>query len=284
MWGHEQALEQEAVIAEAGTALPADAGGGQTHGGPLHKLRRTRDISPRRRDAAAGIFDKGADYKVSACIAGLEGIGKFPVAVVHHDANGGVNGFHGLDDSADLRHGQGSTVLIAARALDHHARHILIPDGFGDGGIVGAAVRGEVDLAVVDTVKFERAKAVAGNADGGAQGIIRRTGDREDLLARLCKREHGSCQGMGAVDKLDAHKGGFRTENVGVDFIQGLTAQIVVAVAGGAGKAGVGDAVVLESLHNLSGILPRDRVDLPKARGKLCLSARRHVVYLGFNI
>ena len=89
---------------------------------------------------------------------------------------------------------------------------------------------------------------------------------------------------MSAVDELNAYQCCLRAEHVGIDFIQGLAAQIVIAVAGGPGKAGIRNAVVLKGLHDLAGILPGDRVDLLKARAELCLRALRHIIYFGFDV
>ena len=89
---------------------------------------------------------------------------------------------------------------------------------------------------------------------------------------------------MGAVYELDAHQRGLRAENVGIDLIQGLAAQIVIAVAGRAGKAGLRDPVVLEGLHHLAGVVLGHDVDFLKAAAELFLGPLRHLVYFGFDL
>ena len=177
-------------------------------------------------------------------------------------------------DLADLLHGQGLAVLIAAGALDHHAVHLRVCGGRADGGIVRPAVGGQIHLGVVDAVELQGAEAVSADADGAAQGVIGRARDGQHLLAGLCQGEHGRTESMGAVDKADAHQRRLGAEDLGVDLIQGLPAQIVIAVAGGAGKAGVRDPGVLEGLHHPEGILLRHSVDLSKALAAALLRPR----------
>ena len=89
---------------------------------------------------------------------------------------------------------------------------------------------------------------------------------------------------MGAVYELDAHQRGLGAENVGIDLIQGLAAQIVIAVAGCPGKAGVRDPVVLKGLHHLAGVVLGHDVDFPKALPELLLGTLCHLVYFGSDL
>ena len=66
---------------------------------------------------------------------------------------------------------------------------------------------------------------------------------------------------MGAVDELHPHQGVLGAKDVGVDPVQGVPAQVVVAVAGGAGKVGLRHPVLLEGGEHLAGVLLRDGVD-----------------------
>ena len=76
---------------------------------------------------------------------------------------------------------------------------------------------------------------------------------------------------MGAVDELQAHQGVLSAEDVGVDLIQGVPAQIVVAVAGGAGEVGLRHPVFLEGRQHLAGVLLRNGVDAAELPGQLRL-------------
>ena len=66
---------------------------------------------------------------------------------------------------------------------------------------------------------------------------------------------------MGAVDELHPHQGVLRAENIGVNLIQGVPAQVVIAVAGGAGEVGLRHPVLLEGGEHLLRILLRHRVN-----------------------
>ena len=58
MRGKEQSLEQQAVHAERRAALAADPGSCQTHRRTINQFFFAGDISARRSNAAAGIFDE----------------------------------------------------------------------------------------------------------------------------------------------------------------------------------------------------------------------------------
>ena len=89
---------------------------------------------------------------------------------------------------------------------------------------------------------------------GGAHG-----GGREGAGPRGAKG--GAGEGGGAVDGLHAHQGVLGAEDIGVDLVQGGPAQIVIAVAGGAGEIGVRHPVGLEGVQHPGGVLLGDSVD-----------------------
>ena len=68
-------------------------------------------------------------------------------------------------------------------------------------------------------------------------------------------------------------------EEVGVDQVQGIPAQIVVAVAGGAGEVGLGHPVLLEGGQHLLGVLLGDGVDAGKLLRQVGLSLGRQGFY-----
>ena len=70
---------------------------------------------------------------------------------------------------------------------------------------------------------------------------------------------------MGPVLEPQAHQGALRPEDLCEDLLQGLPAQIIVAVARGPGKASLADPVLPEGLQHLFRIFFRDPVDLPEA-------------------
>ena len=73
---------------------------------------------------------------------------------------------------------------------------------------------------------------------------------------------------MGAIDKADSHQRILRAEEVGVDEIQLIPAQIVIAVAGGTGKVTLRHPVLPEGGQHPVGVVLRDGVDAGKLLGK----------------
>ena len=66
---------------------------------------------------------------------------------------------------------------------------------------------------------------------------------------------------MGAAGDLGAHQRGLGVEYVGIDPLQIVPAEIVIAVASGCGEAGGGDPVLLHRPQHLCLIMLRDLVD-----------------------
>ena len=214
----------------------------------------------------------------------LYNVGKFAVAVIDHHVCGGIHLFDSLDYLAYLLHGQSLSLRISAGALYHHRGDIFIRRCSLYRENIRIAVGVQIDLCVIYAVEFERTVAVAADADGASERIVRHTGDGENCIARLHQREHRRGQRMSAVDKADAHKRGFRTEYLGVDLIQRFAAEIVIAVASRSGKAGVGNAVILKRRHYAAGILLGNSVYLRKSFSQLGLNALRHSKNFGFYI
>ena len=59
---------------------------------------------------------------------------------------------------------------------------------------------------------------------------------------------------MRTVHKIEAHERRLRSEDLRIDLFQHLTPEIVITVAGGAGKAGLRHAVVLKGFHHPAGV------------------------------
>ena len=71
---------------------------------------------------------------------------------------------------------------------------------------------------------------------------------------------------MRTINKADADKCRLRAEYLRIDLIEHFPADIIVAVAGRSGKAGVGNFVILERLHDLERVLLRNAVNSLKLR------------------
>ncbi len=84
---------------------------------------------------------------------------------------------------------------------------------------------------------------------------------------------------MGAVDELYPHQGVLGVEEVGEDQVQGIPAQIVVAVASGAGEVGFRHPVLLESGQHLLGVLLGNGVDAGELLRQVGLGLSRQGFY-----
>ena len=76
---------------------------------------------------------------------------------------------------------------------------------------------------------------------------------------------------MGAIDKLDAYQGGLSAKELGVDFIQLIPAQIIIAIAGCAGKVSLSYSMILKCLQYPLCVLLGNGVNTCKLLSKFLL-------------
>ena len=103
------------------------------------------------------------------------------------------------------------------------------------------------------------------------QGVVRSAHRGHQHVPGLQRPIQGAGDGVGAVDELDAHQGGLRAEELGIDLVQLVPAQVVIAVAGGAGKISLRHPVILEGLQHPDGIFLRNGVDAVKLLSQVLL-------------
>lgn len=89
MGGHKKPLIVGPVAGIIAAYLPAHTRHGQAALDPVDGGAGAGDIAAGGRDAAAGVLDEGADQHVRPIGAGFIGLGKFSIAIVHHDKRGG---------------------------------------------------------------------------------------------------------------------------------------------------------------------------------------------------
>ena len=70
---------------------------------------------------------------------------------------------------------------------------------------------------------------------------------------------------MSAAHEVVARKSVLGVENIGVDLVEGISAPVVVAVAGGAGEHSLADVVGLERLEHLLLLVLLDLLELAEA-------------------
>ena len=122
-------------------------------------------------------------------------------------------------------------------------------------------------MPVLHAVVFQGAVALVYRSHDPQEGIIRRAHGGQQHVPRSQGPEQGAGDGVGAVDELDAYQGRLSAEEVGVDLVQLVPAQVVVAVAGGAGEVSVGHPVLLKGGQHPGGILLGNGVDAGKFLG-----------------
>ena len=110
------------------------------------------------------------------------------------------------------------------------------------------------------------------HADDTQEGIVGGPHSGDQDIPRLQRTEEGTGDGVGTVDKLNPDQGVLRAENIGVDLIQFIPAQVVISVAGGAGKISLGHPVLLKRGEHLAGVLLRDCVNAVKLGPQIGLS------------
>ena len=119
-------------------------------------------------------------------------------------------------------------------------------------------------MPVFDAVVFQGPVALVHRADHPQQGVVGGPHSGHQHVPRLQTAVQGGGDGVGAVDELDAYQSRLGAENLGVDLVQLVPAQVVVAVAGSAGEVGVGHSVGLEGVQHPGGVLLGDGVDTGK--------------------
>ena len=159
-------LEQEAVIAEGGTALPPDAGRREAEGGALHQLRTPGNVAASRRNAAARVFDQGTCDQVHPHMSGLQLFRELAVAVVAEDADVRPVFPDKGRKSADVINAERFPVGIAAGALQDHRFHAFLLQGLPNGGQIRLAGTVQLHLGIADAVKAQGPESVPFRADG----------------------------------------------------------------------------------------------------------------------
>ena len=260
--GHEKALEKTAVEAQGGADLAPQTRHRQPEGRRFHQFGAACHIPPRGGQAAAGILDEGTGQQVAPRLPLLR---EFPVAVVHHAGGIRVHPVHQVDDFIDGLHIQGGPGGIAPAALDENLLYARIGCRSLNGGPVRFAGGKQLHGFEADAVAAQAAGLVVMDAQGAPKGIIGQARGAEKGIPRAQGGENGAGDGVGAVHEAQAHQGALRAENLGPDLFQGLPAQVVIAVAGGTGEAGLADPVIPEGCHDPPGAVLRNGVDLPEA-------------------
>ena len=257
--GEEKALIQRRHQPQIRADLLPQTGGGKPVSAPVNAFFRAADIAADGRKAAAGVLDEAAHGHVRANVGRLNGLHEFAIAVVNHDSNVGLDILAEGDQLADLLDGEGGTGGVALGALNGDELRFIV-DGLADAVVVKASVGEQVYLPV-DNAVFRQRAGTFPDADDLLQGVVGHTHRGEQLVTGQQVSAEGDGEGVGAAGDLGAHQRGLGVEHVGIDPLQIVPAEIVIAVASGCGEAGGGDPVLLHGPQHLCLIMLRDLVD-----------------------
>ena len=257
---HEKSLIERRHDAQIRADLLSQSGRAQTICAALHAALRAHDVAADGRQSAAGILDQRADGHVRTHVAWLDGLHELAIAVVHHAHQPRLDRLHEGDQLTNLLDRERRPRLIALGALDGDQLGALV-DGRADAVPVEAAVGQQIHLTVADAVLLQRAGGRS-DADDLLQRIVGPAHRRQQLVAGQQVGRQRHRQRMGAAGDLRAHQRGLGVEGIGVDALQIVATHVVIAIAGGGGKALGADAVFLHRADDLGLIILRHAVDL----------------------
>ena len=146
-------------------------------------------------------------------------------------------------------YGEGGTCGIALGTLNSDELGIFVDCG-SDALIVEGAVVEQIHLTVGHAVLGQRAGAGT-DANDLLERVVGSAYRAEKLVAGQQIGAQRYSQGMSTAGDLRTHKGSLRVEHVSINVFQVVTAHIIVAVAGGCGKAGGGNPVFLHGRQDL---------------------------------
>ncbi len=168
----------------------------------------------------------------------------------------GVDPSNGLTDFLNLPTRQRLPPGIPSAALDKNRLDRRVCRRFLNGRQIGQPLC-QGNLAKFDVVIGKGTPCFAPLTGDSLQRVIHIACGRKKHVARGDAGKHSRREGVRAVDKIMPHQGLFRSKNLGVNQFQLVAAQVVVAVAGGPGKAGVADPIGGKRLQNLGGVSGR---------------------------
>ena len=126
-------------------------------------------------------------------------------------------------------------------------------------------------MPILHAVVFQGAMALVHRPHYPQQSVVGRAHGGQQHITTFQGSKQGAGDGMGAVNELDAHQCGLGAEDIGVDFVQLVPAQVIVAVASGAGKIAICHPVLLKGSQHPGGVLLGDGVNAGKFLGQLAL-------------
>ena len=155
---------------------------------------------------------------------------------------------------ANLVHRQRGPGGVALGALDKHRFYLGIRHGLGQSLQVGRILRGEVHLAVFHAEVLQGPGALVCDTDDTQQGVVGSANGGDQHVSGTQAAKQGRRNGVGAIDKPDAHQGILGAKQMGIDLVQLVPAQVVIAITSGSGKIALRHSIPAEGVQHSQGV------------------------------
>ena len=245
---------------------------GEPFGALLHQRFFSGNVTAGARNAAAYIFNHGADHQVASHLYRLSGFHKFTVTVVHHNHCVRIGAAHLFYQPCNLICSQRRSERIAPGALD--IGHLRAADCFRNSIIIRRAVCAQRHLLIMYTEVFQRAALfISSQTNNPFQRIIRPSGERHHCISGTENAEQCHAQCVGAGNEVVPHQSILCAKGFGNYPVQHLPSLIAVAIAGSAGQTRLAHPAFLKGGQHLGTVIGCRFLDLCKVlpAGALCL-------------
>ena len=198
----------------------------------LYKVCPARNVPARRRNAAAGVFDKAACHQVCPALRGFFLLGELTIAVIHHHKNVRLGVFGRPADGLNICKAQRIAGRIAPAALDitHFGALALLCNQ----GKVRPAVL-QRHLVILHAPLFQAAPAlVTRQANNAQQSVVRRARRSHHAVARAQHAKQRHAQRVRTREKALTEQGCLGPHGFGKHLFQLIAAGVIRPVARGA--------------------------------------------------
>lgn len=180
---HKKPLIKQPVTVSIGADFVTDRGRGKPPADQIDIFFSAYDITARRRQPSAGIFDQRPHRDIRAYVAGFFFLHKFPVAVIDENTACKAQRTYICADIPELGNCKRVAKLVPARTLNinHFQALTELFHVFFNLRAVEFSVLRQISLFKSDTEIFQRTVSLAENH--AANGIVRHSGDGQHGVA-----------------------------------------------------------------------------------------------------
>ena len=247
-------IELASSVTQGCAHLAAQTGSGQTVGSVLYQIRTADNITAGRSQTATKVFNQRACHQISANLGRLLLFDKLAVAVVDKADNIRVSFLSSTADTADFGNVNSlAFAAVAAGTLNMNHRSL------GGNSIFYSlqinVITGHGDFLIGYAQVNQRAGSFNRRADNSLHSVIRSTCYSNQLIACAQVAQQSNCQRMCTADELRTYQCCLSFEQLGINQIQSIAANITVAIACSRLQVVVGNHVITEGRNNLFSIV-----------------------------